>query len=89
MESTITLNRARITMYALCILMLVLLGVRIYVGKTLDTKGIALAAEEEKIQQYKDENEYLREQILQAEALTTIQDKAKANGFVPAEYYQL
>jgi cell division protein FtsL len=44
---------------------------------------------QQQINRYADENAYLKEQILEAEALTTIWEKASQSGFVKAEYILL
>lgn len=55
--------------------------VQIVVSNSLSTSGISLANVNREINQYKKENTFLRERLLEASSLTNIEKKALTMGF--------
>lgn len=66
-------------------IVVVLLLARITLVNSISTTGIRLVDLENKIDEYKKENELLKAQYLQAASYTTIASKAQKLGYVPVK----
>jgi len=69
----------------LSIVVILLTLTRITLVNTISTTGVTLVNIQNQIEAYKDKNEILKEQYLQAAAYTTIASKATKLGYEPVQ----
>lgn len=79
------MKRPILFLFGLVAIILFLSVVQVGISNRLSTTGIELAAVQQKIKQYRIENELLTEKLLTKTSYTQIADKAITEGFVDSK----
>lgn len=79
--------KEHIFLYSLIIITIFLYAVNSYLMAGVSVKGISLSEIQDQTDALKLQNSILKQKIDEAQALTTIEQKAKAAGFVPVTDY--
>lgn len=81
------IERARQVYIVVCLIILSLVLLRVYLTSHYTEQGIEYGKVTEELQGIKEDNAILKQEILQNESYTSINEKARDNGFADSEYY--